>query len=109
MNSKDFSEILELSKKSGGKYIIIEEGRPLYVLMDIREYKKMASNEGNIAIEDMSKEELIEKINKDIALWHSCKNEEEKGIDDHFLSSDSSDDNIKNEAQYLYEDLDDEF
>jgi prevent-host-death family protein len=109
MTSKEFSEILELSKKSGGKYIIVEEGKPSYVLMDVKEYKKMASNEGNIAIEDMSKEELIEKINRDIAIWHSSKDEEEKGIDDHFLSGDSSNNNTKDEAQYLYEDLDDEF
>ena len=109
MTSKNFSEILKLSKNTGGKYIIVEEGKPSYILMDIKEYKKMASNRGNVAIEDMSKEELIEKINKDIALWHAGQNEEEKDIDDHFLSNDFTDNDIKDETQYLYEDLEDDF
>jgi len=109
MNSKDFSEILELSKKSGGKYVIVEEGKPSCILMDIKEYKKMASNQGNVDITDMSKEELIEKINKDIALWHSGQNEDEKNVDDHFLSGDSAEKDVEDEAQYLYKELDDDF
>ena len=109
MTSKNFSEILELSKNSGGRYIIVEEGKPSCILMGIKEYKKIASNTGKVAIEDMSKEELIEKINKDIALWHAGQNDEEKGIDDHFLSNDLEDNNTKDETQYLYEDLEDDF
>lgn len=109
MNSKNFSEILELSKNYGGKYVVIEEDKPSYVLMDIKEYKKMASVSGNVPVEDMSKEELIEKINKDIALWHAGQGEDEKSADDHFLSNDFIDNNEKDEAQYLYKELEDDF
>ncbi len=109
MNSKDFSEIIDLLKNSSGKYIIVEEGKPSYVLMDIKEYKKIVSNSENVFIGEMSKEELVEKINKDIAIWHASQNEEEKNLDDHFLTGDSTDEDLKNETQYLYEDLDDDF
>lgn len=107
MNSKDFSEVLELLRDSGGKYIIVEDGKPSHVLMDIKEYKKMTSNSDSVSIEDMSKEELIEKINKDIAFWHANQSEEE-GLDDHFLSPDLAD-NKKDQTQYLYEELDEDF
>jgi len=109
MDSKKFSEILALLKNSGGKYIIIEENEPAYVLMNMNEYKKIISNSGKVAIEDMSREELIEKINQDIAFWHASQNEDEKSVDDHFLSNDSADNSANEEAKYLYEELENDF
>lgn len=35
-------EIEKLLKKVGGKFIIVEEGRPSYVILDFEEFKKLA-------------------------------------------------------------------
>lgn len=107
MNSKEFSEVLELLNESGGKYIVVENGKPSYVLMDIKEYKNMSSNYRDLSVEDMSKEELIEKINEDIAVWRANQEEDDE-IDDHFLSADSDDGEVKSKTEYYY-DLDKDF
>lgn len=106
MNSKEFSEILEMLNNSGGKYIIVEDGKPSYVLMDIKEYKNMSSGSENTSLEDMSKEELIEKINKDIAIWRSGQEEDE--VDDHFLTAESEDKDLDEKTEYYY-DIDKDF
>jgi hypothetical protein len=64
MLSNDLKEIIDLS---GGRYIIVEDGRPKYIVMNFDEYKTAVLDKKSV--QSLSEEELIEKINSDIALW----------------------------------------
>jgi len=80
MDSKNFLAILDLLNSSGGKYIIIENGKPAFVLMDFDEYKKLVSDQNEMK---NLKEELVKKINRDIALWRvEQQKEKERAIPD---------------------------
>lgn len=77
MDLKNLSVILDLLRLTGGKYIIVEKDKPTFVLMNFNEYQKICARN---KIENYSKEELIKKINKDIALWHAAQKEKEQNI-----------------------------
>jgi hypothetical protein len=61
MLDKKLKETVELL---GGK-AVIKEGEDYFVLMNLREFKKM-KQEG---VEGLTKAELVDKINNDIASW----------------------------------------
>lgn len=61
MLDKKLRDVMELL---GGK-AIIKEGEEYFVLMNLREFKKM-KQEGVLGL---TKQELIDKINNDIASW----------------------------------------
>lgn len=67
MLDKKLKEALELA---GGKAIICEADR-YYVLMDLREFKKV-KQEGVLGL---TKQELVDKINNDIASWKFSQQE----------------------------------
>jgi hypothetical protein len=96
MNSKELSDILNLLDSSGGKYVVVEDGKPKYAIMDMEEYKKMAINQDSLS--SLSKDDLIKKINKDIALWHETQNEE--SVEENLIDAR---DNLNDDTQYYYE------
>lgn len=61
MFSPKFKETLKLM---GGRAIIID-GEEQYILMTIGEFKKIKLE----SVEGLTKQELIDKINNDIAAW----------------------------------------
>ncbi|HCP08427.1 MAG TPA: hypothetical protein DIT25_01345 [Candidatus Moranbacteria bacterium] len=69
MLDKKLKEALELL---GGK-AILEDDHQLYVLMTLREFKKIKQD----GIEGLTKHELVDKINNDIAIWRVAQEEEE--------------------------------
>jgi len=64
MISKELKDILNLA---GGRYIIVEDGKPKYIVMNFDEYRTAVLERK--AVQALTEEELIEKINSDIALW----------------------------------------
>lgn len=68
MLDKKLKEALELL---GGKAVLKDKDQ-YYVLMDIKEFKKIRSE----GVEGLTKQELIDKINNDIALWRVSQEEE---------------------------------
>lgn len=96
MNSKDFLSVFDLLRSHGGKYIIVEEGKPAFVLMKFDEYKKICENN---EVKNNFKEELAERINKDIALWHAVQKESEQEA---FLPNPS-----KEDLEYFFKTEDD--
>lgn len=61
-------EALELL---GGK-AIIKDGEQLYILLTIKEFKKIRQE----GIGGLTKQELIDRINNDIAAWKSSQEED---------------------------------
>ena len=75
MFSKELKEIMDLA---GGRYIIVENGQPKYILMNFDEYRSAILDKR--AVLALTEEELIEKINSDISLWREKQNAEEGEI-----------------------------
>ncbi len=61
MIDKKLKEALELL---GGK-AVLQDGDQYYILMSVQEFKRIKQEK----IEGLTKQELIDKINSDIALW----------------------------------------
>jgi len=68
MIDKKMKEALELL---GGK-AIIKDGEQLYILLTIKEFKKIRQE----GIGGLTKQELIDRINNDIAAWKSSQEED---------------------------------
>ncbi len=85
MTENSFDKIKKLIKIVGGKVIIVEDGRPTMVIINVDEYidfedakngnvdnsKKEIANE----INKVEKTEKVERVNKDINVW---KNKQEE-------------------------------
>lgn len=69
MLDKKLKEALELL---GGK-AIIKDADQLYILMTVKEFKKIRQE----GIGGLTKQELIDRINNDIAAWKSSQEEDE--------------------------------
>ncbi len=78
MISKELKEIIDLS---GGRYIIVEDGQPRYIVMNFDEYKEAILDRKRL--QGLTEKELIDKINFDIAMWRENKEKpEEELLDD---------------------------
>ena len=78
MTENSFSEIKKLMKIIGGKVIIVEDGKPTMVVIDIDEYigleKKDSFKKSNES-DNLSDKKLVEKINKNINVWKNRQEE----------------------------------
>lgn len=93
MDQNALQELLKICKETGGRYIVVENGKPSFVLMDFQEYKKIFYKKDL----NLSREDLLEKINKRIALWHDAEKEKEA---DGILEKEKSE---SEEARYYYD------
>ncbi len=64
-------KLKNIIRKTGGKFIIVENGDPEFVVMGWGDYEKscLPSKE----IQSLTEEELIDRINSDIAMWRENK------------------------------------
>lgn len=65
--------ITSLVKKTGEKVIIFHDDNP-FVVMGLKDYEKIAS--GCLDLSDLSEEEMMKKINRDIAVWKAGQDKE---------------------------------
>ena len=71
-----FNRIKNWLEKNNGKYVIAnEQGQPLYVIMQAEEYDRLLENKSNNP-SNLTREELIERINQDIDIWKSSQAQE---------------------------------
>ncbi len=69
MLDKKLKEAIELL---GGK-AVVKDGEQLFIVMTLREFKKVSQE----ATSGLTKQELIDKINKDIASWKFAQEEKQ--------------------------------
>ena len=62
-------QILKLLKKTGGKYIIVENDKPVFVIQTWEDYQSQSYREPA----NLSEEGLIDKINREIAWWKEAQ------------------------------------
>jgi len=95
MLAKELKKIFELAKRNGDRFIVYDSNSPedSFVLMDLNSYENLINSQNNqkeireekkekkeekrekkTIIEDLTEEDLTDRINREISLW---KNEEE--------------------------------
>ncbi len=68
MTDSNFEKIKKLMKIVGGKVIIVEDGKPTMVVIDIDEYADF-NNTKYRCMENADKEDSMEKANLDVSMW----------------------------------------
>jgi hypothetical protein len=65
---------INLAKKTGDRLIVYDmsNGEDAYVVMGMDDYEKLVT--GNVAVKDLTEDELLDKINRDIAVWKNEQN-----------------------------------
>jgi prevent-host-death family protein len=111
-------KLTDLIRKTGDKLIIVNKhAEPQFAIMSITEYEKLVT--GSSTVRGLSEEELLTKINRDIAVWKT--DQEDRDIDiaaDNFaksvkdvegtLSSDAKTETEEEEDRYYFEPVDEE-
>lgn len=93
MLNKDFEKIFNLSKKTGDKFIVLPEFGDPFVIVPFREYEKILNFTPDIT--NLTEEELLDKINRDIAIWKdSQKDFDSDWLPDSFSAEDIHQDDL---------------
>lgn len=72
MNSSQLERAFKLVKKTGDKAIVFEkDSDDAVVLMNLEGYENLLEAGNRSDITDLTEEELMEKINKDVAVWRA--------------------------------------
>ncbi|MEK7681024.1 MAG: hypothetical protein AAB348_03195 [Patescibacteria group bacterium] len=81
MRSSQLNRVIKLLRRTGEKVMVMDdESDEVMMLMNLTDYEKMLS--GSRGIEKMTEEELLEKINRDIAIWRSSNEKDEADIEE---------------------------
>ncbi|RJR32040.1 type II toxin-antitoxin system Phd/YefM family antitoxin [Candidatus Parcubacteria bacterium] len=68
----DLKKLINFIEKTGDRCIVInDKAEPQYVILSFGAYEKLIENTGNI--KELTEDGLLEKINKDVALWKSVQ------------------------------------
>jgi hypothetical protein len=73
----DLNKIINLIKKTGDKCVVLDSQGNTYVIMGLKDYERLTI--GRSEIRGLTEDELLDKINRDIALWKASQ--EEKKLD----------------------------
>ena len=91
----NFPKLVNLLKKTGDKAIILDDtGEPGYVIMAVADYEQLIL--GKSGVSGLTEVELLDKINRDIAIWKDDQELKELAIDQYNFAKDLgeySDDN----------------
>jgi hypothetical protein len=72
----NLDKIIDLINKTGDSCIILDaEGNPAYVISSFGRYNDLVS--GKQEVVGLTEDELLDKINRDIASWRSTQQESE--------------------------------
>lgn len=108
MTDNNFDKIKKLIKIIGGKVIIIEDGKPTMVIINVDEYFGL-ENKSGLLKSNSFETELTEKINKEINIWKDKQGErrlKQLEMENNFRKeSDSKNENDKNNDEIIVEKL----
>ncbi len=74
-------KIINFSRKTGDRVIVFSQDNPdeSYVVMKLEEYEELVNNNG---VQGLTEEELLDKINRDIAIWKNENSQEDRSHED---------------------------
>ncbi|RJQ35607.1 hypothetical protein C4566_00425 [Candidatus Parcubacteria bacterium] len=70
-NYKQMDQVLDLAAKTGDKVIVVSDSHEPYVVMSIKEYEALLHNFSTVS--SLTEEQLLDKINRDIAVWKASQ------------------------------------
>lgn len=83
----NLEKIVNLIKKTGDKAIVLDsEGEPNYVIMTLGDYENLIL--GRCDVRGLSESEMLEKINRDIAVWKDSQESLNVSLDQYDFSKD---------------------
>ncbi len=113
---KTLQKAMNLAKKTGDRVMVVDTAmsEEAFVIMSIDEYEKLVI--GYSEVRNLTEDELLDKINRDIAIWKSDNDtdnkykNENKNIKKNSRSSPNNDfddfDDIDDEDMYYYNEED---
>jgi len=72
---KDLKRVLGIIRKTGDRYIFEDEEGNLFVILALNDYENIVLK--NSQVRNLNEEELLNKINKDIAIWKASQKDRE--------------------------------
>lgn len=72
-NYKQIERVLDLAAKTGDKVIVVSDYHEPYVLMTVKEYESLLHEPSSV--KGLSEDELLNKINRDIAVWKASQDD----------------------------------
>ncbi|MEI6596956.1 MAG: hypothetical protein WCL13_01950 [bacterium] len=68
---------INLAKKTGDKLIVFDSSKPdnMFVVLSLKDYENLVL--GKSEVRGLTEDDLLDKINRDIAIWKSDQGEEE--------------------------------
>ncbi len=98
----NFQKLVNLLKKTGDKAIILDEsGEPGYVIMTVADYEELIL--GKSGVSGLTEAELLDKINRDIAIWKDSQELRELAVDQYNFAKDLGDYFQADNSPYLSE------
>jgi hypothetical protein len=85
MQNSQLNRVINLVKRTGEKTVIMDnESGAVMMLMDLGAYEKMLDHVAprESSVEKLTEEELLEKINRDVAIWRASNDRERVGVYD---------------------------
>jgi len=67
----NFRRAINLAKKTGDKLLVFDSSRPedVYVVMSLNDYENLVMSKS--LVHGLTEDQLLDKINRDIAIWKS--------------------------------------
>lgn len=83
----NFQKLVNLLKKTGDKAIILDDnGEPGYMIMSVNDYEDLIL--GKSGVSGLTESELLDKINRDIAVWKDSQELKELAVDQYNFARD---------------------
>ena len=90
MQNAQLNRIIKLIKRTGEKTVIMDnESDAVMMLMDLGAYEKMLDHTEGGRVEKLNEEELLEKINRDVAVWRAYNEKERVDVYDELVEKPS--------------------
>lgn len=70
-NIKNLEQVLELAAKTGDRVVVVSDTHEPFVILAFKEYQALMSHNTNL--QELTEQELLEKINRDIAVWKASQ------------------------------------
>ncbi|MBP6859675.1 MAG: hypothetical protein KBC69_03600 [Candidatus Magasanikbacteria bacterium] len=75
MKNSQIDRVIKLVRRTGDKVVLMDnESDAVMMLMELGSYEKMLAN--SEGVEKLTEEELMEKINRDVAIWRASNDRE---------------------------------
>ena len=88
MQNSQLNRVINLVKRTGEKTVIMDnESDAVMMLMDLGAYEKMLDHTParENSVEKLTEEELLEKINRDVAIWRASNDRERVEVYDEVI------------------------